>query len=304
MDEKIELKRGQMWKVLFGDGVGAEIKVTRPGIIISSDIGNATSTVVTVVYTTTTPRKGSVTAEINSCSRLRSFALCNQIDTIDKSRLSQCYGSVTESEMAAIDLCVRKALALPLKVENDISVFQREIEQLKSNVSGLEVELAVYKRLYERALDKIVEDRFTKDLTPEPEIVAEPEIIAEPEPELDLTGLAEKFNVLDERLEQKRRGRQPKEKIETPKVRAPKEKIETPSGRRPWSKPKDDWITANINTDTMDEIHEKTGLGRETCRAIVAYRNKHGAFKDVSDLLNIDRVGTKVFNVYSERLEV
>lgn len=292
MDEKIELKRGQMWKVLFGEGVGSEMKVTRPGIIVSSDAGNAMSALVTVVYTTTTPKKGSITAEINSCSRLRSFALCNQIDTIDKSRLSQCYGSVTESEMAAIDLCMRRALALPLKVENDISVFQREIEQLKSNVSGLEVELAVYKRLYERALDKIVEDRFTKDLASEPEIVAEPEIIAEPEPELDLTGLAEKFKVYDERLEKKRRSR------------PPKEKVETPSGRRPWSKPKDDWVTANINTDTMDEIHEKTGLGRETCRAIVAYRNKHGAFKDVSDLLNIDRVGPKVFNVYSERLEV
>ena len=292
MDEKIELKRGQMWKVMFGDGVGSEMKVTRPGIIVSSDIGNEVSSLVTVVYTTTTPKKGSVTAEINSCSRLRSFALCNQIDTIDKSRLSQCYGSVTESEMAAIDLCIRRALSLPLKVENDISVFQREIEQLKSNVSGLEVELAVYKRLYERALDKIVEDRFTKDLAPEPEIVAEPEIIAEPEPELDLTGLAEKFKVLDERLEQKRRGGPPKEKVEEPKV------------RKPYSKPKDDWITANINTDTMDEIHEKTGLGIQTCKEIVAYRRKHGEFKDVSDLLNISRVGPRVFEIYSERLEV
>ena len=288
MNEEVrEFARGQVWKVIFGNGVGYETQASRPAIIVSSDYGAEVSPVLTVVYTTTTPKKNGTTVEVNSVFRDRSFALCSNIATIDKSRFTKYMGNLTSAEMCKVEMGLRNALSLPSKTDVDVSGYEQDIERLKQNISGLEVELEVHKRLYEKALEKLIDLRFERDVREsEPEPVIEvPQQVIEEAPELDLSGLAEKFNVHDER--QKKR-----EDVN--------EKLER---KNAWA-PKPDWVVANINNDSAKEIHEKTGLGLETARSIVRYRKVNGAFKDVSDLIDVPRFGRYSFDHYADKLEV
>lgn len=292
MNEEVrEFARGQVWKVIFGNGVGYETQASRPAIIVSSDYGAEVSPVLTVVYTTTTPKKNGTTVEVNSVFRDRSFALCSNIATIDKSRFTKYMGNLTSAEMCKVELGLRNALSLPAKTDVDVSGYEKDIERLKQNISGLEVELEVHKRLYEKALEKLMDLRFERDIREsEPEPVIEvPQQVIEEVPELDLSGLAEKFNVQDER-----------QKRNDEKRAAVNENLER---KNAWT-PKKDWVVANINNDSAKEIHEKTGLGLETARTIVSYRKKNGAFEDVSDLINVPRFGRYSFDHYADKLEV
>lgn len=60
----------------------------------------------------------------------------------------------------------------------------------------------------------------------------------------------------------------------------------------------------NINTATIEELMAKTGLGVETARCIIAYRNKHGDFKSVSELENVARFGKGCIRKYAPMFEV
>ncbi len=47
----------------------------------------------------------------------------------------------------------------------------------------------------------------------------------------------------------------------------------------------------NINTATAEELEELPGIGPELARRIIAYREEHGPFKSVEDLLNVKGIG-------------
>ena len=282
MNEESKLARGQVWKVKFGEAIGCEQAATRPAVIVSSDFGCDTSPVVTVVYLTSAPRNIGVVVELDSL-RTKSWAICNQINTIDRSRLMVNTCNLRDYEMNRIDLALRKALALPAKDEESadrIIELEEEIKRLEEKISELELDNVVHKRLYGKAIEKIIELKLDKDTRmevsvhePEPEPVVEDPIVEEP---LDLSGLKEKFKVYEEKLEKKRVGA---------RVRA-------------------DFVISNINKDDAQTIHEKTGLGLMTAQEIVRYRKKHGEFKDVSDLVNVPRFGNGCFKRYVDRFEV
>lgn len=49
----------------------------------------------------------------------------------------------------------------------------------------------------------------------------------------------------------------------------------------------------NINTATIHGLTRINGIGETTARAIVEYREAHGGFKSVGELLNINGIGGK-----------
>ncbi|GAV19758.1 competence protein ComEA [Mariprofundus micogutta] len=49
----------------------------------------------------------------------------------------------------------------------------------------------------------------------------------------------------------------------------------------------------DINSATAEQLQEVKGIGDKTAMAIVAYRNKHGAYKKVGDLLHVKGIGEK-----------
>lgn len=49
----------------------------------------------------------------------------------------------------------------------------------------------------------------------------------------------------------------------------------------------------NINTATLAELMELDGIGETRGRAIIAYREEHGAFSSADELLNVRGIGEK-----------
>lgn len=51
------------------------------------------------------------------------------------------------------------------------------------------------------------------------------------------------------------------------------------------------WAVVDINTATQSELESVKGLGPAKAKAIIEYREKHGAFKSVDDLANVKGLG-------------
>lgn len=51
----------------------------------------------------------------------------------------------------------------------------------------------------------------------------------------------------------------------------------------------------NINTATSKELQALSGIGEAKAAAIIAYREEHGIFSDISGIMNVSGIGEKVF---------
>ena len=51
----------------------------------------------------------------------------------------------------------------------------------------------------------------------------------------------------------------------------------------------------NINTATSEELQALSGIGEAKAAAIIAYREEHGAFSDISEIMNVSGIGEKIF---------
>ena len=113
-------KRGQIWVLRLDPTVGAEIKKTRPALIISNDICNKYTATVTVLPITSqasgvqpfevslSPPEGGLLKD----SKIKS----QQIRTVDKSRLVKLIGAISQEKLRQTE----QALLIHL----DIQVFR------------------------------------------------------------------------------------------------------------------------------------------------------------------------------------
>jgi competence protein ComEA len=60
----------------------------------------------------------------------------------------------------------------------------------------------------------------------------------------------------------------------------------------------------NINSASAEQLQVVKGIGEKTAAAIVAYREAHGAFKAVSDLVNVKGIGEKKLDKIDDNLVV
>ena len=51
----------------------------------------------------------------------------------------------------------------------------------------------------------------------------------------------------------------------------------------------------NINTATSEELQALSGIGEAKAAAVIAYREEHGAFGDISEIMNVSGIGEKIF---------
>lgn len=130
-----KVKRGQIYYIEKIVTVGSEQTGGRPAIIVGNDIGNEKSSVVLVVYLTTAAKRWMPTHVAVQCKE-PSTALCEQVFTIDKSRIGDYIRTATESEMREIDkaLSVSFNLVLPEITinENDDSLVKTAVERIKT----------------------------------------------------------------------------------------------------------------------------------------------------------------------------
>lgn len=111
------IKRGDIYYAELNPVIGSEQGGTRPVLIISNDIGNRHSPTVIVAAITS---RVHTKAKLPTHTAIRDFEglnkdsiiLLEQIRTIDKKRLQEYIGMLSESEMARVD----KALAISVSL--------------------------------------------------------------------------------------------------------------------------------------------------------------------------------------------
>ena len=103
------IKRGDVFFCLGSpEAVGSEERKTRPVVIVQNDAGNASSPTVIVanMTTNTTRRLYPMQFDIDLPGRALSRVQCEQIRTVDKSRLRDKVYSLTEDELRKLDDCL------------------------------------------------------------------------------------------------------------------------------------------------------------------------------------------------------
>ena len=118
------VSRGDIFLLREGNAEGAEIRKTRPCVIIQNDIGNVASPVTIVACITSFKRgkklfltnvfiaaKDTATATGKGLE-VDSVVLCNQIYTVDKKRLIVKLGRISDKKMREIDFALIRSLDL------------------------------------------------------------------------------------------------------------------------------------------------------------------------------------------------
>ena len=159
----MEYHRGDIFFISKCDPiVGAEEEQNRPCVIISNDSGNLYGNTVIVALITSREKKPLPVHATVRCKTL-STVLCEQILTVDKSRLSDFIRTCTAEELAEVD----KALAVSVALDQPKTVAWRmEVEPVSEATTNgnamqeallrAEVERDLYKNLYQQLQDKIL----------------------------------------------------------------------------------------------------------------------------------------------------
>ena len=120
----------------------------RPAIIVSAGNINSIQNTVCIVYTTSKPKQESPAHFVMRCKGVTSTVLCEEIITIDKSRVGKYIDTLTDFEMAKLDECLRHVLDIcPTEyVEaNDITALQAQLAEANAKAE-------TYKNLLKDAL--------------------------------------------------------------------------------------------------------------------------------------------------------
>lgn len=125
----MEIKRGDIFYVNRSETIGSEQRSGRPAIIVSNPVCNEHSPVVEVVYLTSQNKKHLPThVRIESAGR-RSIALCEQITTVDVTRLGDYKGHLTDEEMEQVDAALLRSLGIhPLAQQSKVDPIGTTIE--------------------------------------------------------------------------------------------------------------------------------------------------------------------------------
>lgn len=76
-----------------------------------------------------------------------------------------------------------------------------------------------------------------------------------------------------------------------PHVRA----VAGPLAPGPQSAEEDRSETVELNTATAPELRTLPGVGERTAERIIEYREEHGGFEKIEDLMNVRGIGEKTF---------
>lgn len=107
------MKRGEVWWVEFDPRVGSEIRKTRPAVIVSNDSANRHLSRVIVIPMTGTVDRVYPGETLVVVGGTHSKVVADQIMAADKARLKRQLGTLSKSDMAAVDDAIRVQLALP-----------------------------------------------------------------------------------------------------------------------------------------------------------------------------------------------
>ena len=114
----IRPKRGDIYLVNFDPTLGAEIRKTRPALILQNDIANKFSPVTIVAAISSRfddplyPTEVLISAQSRTGLAVDSVVLLNQIRTVDKKRLAQRLGRLSSAKMEEVNQALRISVGL------------------------------------------------------------------------------------------------------------------------------------------------------------------------------------------------
>ncbi len=104
--------RGDIYWVDLNPTTGSEIKKLRPCVLVgATPISNARRTVVVVPLSTSATANPPLTIGV-TCLEKPATAICDQIRTVDKSRLRTHAGMLSMQDLNALDEGLRQVLCL------------------------------------------------------------------------------------------------------------------------------------------------------------------------------------------------
>lgn len=112
-------KRGEIYLVNFDPTVDAEIRKTRPAMVLQNDVANEYSPITIVAAITSKfderlyPTEVLITASDSGLAQ-DSVVLLNQIRSIDRQRLIRRLGNVSDTVMESVDRAIQISLGLIL----------------------------------------------------------------------------------------------------------------------------------------------------------------------------------------------
>lgn len=281
-------ERGEVYWVKVGDSVGSEEAAGRPGVIVSSKKGNEVSPIVIIAYTTTQVKYGIINPTTYASGK-KSWVLCNQLQTVDKSRLIRYLGKLTDQELRSVDDALEQTLdlgyiddaALQEKdteisdLKNEVSEAKTDLDKKNEEIAALKMEIEMWQKCYGRCMDMLVDTKVNADVQRrtmvEPKVGTAASLIPDLKPET------------------------PKEP-EAPPVEPvnPTEQPEQPEGPV---------RTVNVNAASAQEINEATGIHIQTCFSIVGYRKKNGPYTKLEDLLSVHGIYPGTLKKCGDRIE-
>jgi mRNA interferase MazF len=110
-------RRGEVYLVNFDPVIGAEIRKTRPALILQNDIANRHSPLTIVAAITSQfeeplyPTEVLLTASEGGTTK-DSVILLNQIRSVDKRRLARRLGAIRSESMRRVDRSLQVSLGL------------------------------------------------------------------------------------------------------------------------------------------------------------------------------------------------
>ncbi len=117
------VRRGDIFYADLSPVVGSEQGGIRPVIIIQNDIGNRYSPTVIVAAITSQINKAKLPTHVEISSEeyglnKDSVVLLEQVRTLDKRRLKEKIGRMTDEDMEKVDIALRISLDLKIKSAN------------------------------------------------------------------------------------------------------------------------------------------------------------------------------------------
>ena len=105
-----EVRRGEVWWVDLDPTRGSEIRKTRPAVVVSADGLNRARRTIIVVPLSTGPAPRPPLVVATPSAGANSVAVCDQIRTVDKARLTRAEGRLSMADLAAVEAAPRSVL--------------------------------------------------------------------------------------------------------------------------------------------------------------------------------------------------